>query len=133
MSSGKGSLGAECLLLIKELVGLEAVVQAAEKAAEQIALGCSMSITGQPPPVVVNSSTGGQAYGGESPEVAHCREPVVLDRAMKNDEFLSARPSQGCGAGICLEPASVRKTGCGRRRSRPGRVQLGAHPSQGSW
>jgi len=59
MSSSKGRLDAEGTLLVKQLVGLKAVVEASDKAVEQIALSCSMSITGQPPPSVMSSSTGG--------------------------------------------------------------------------
>jgi hypothetical protein len=59
LSSSKGRLDAEGALLVKQLVGLKAIVEASEKAVEQIALGCSMSITGQPPPIVMRSSTGG--------------------------------------------------------------------------
>jgi hypothetical protein len=49
---------------------LEAVVEAAQEAVEEIALCSSMSIAGETPTVVVGSSTGGEADRSEGPQIA---------------------------------------------------------------
>ena len=56
MSSGKSGHRPKCSLLSVELVGLQAVVEATQKPVEEVALSSSMSIAGQPPPVIVSST-----------------------------------------------------------------------------
>jgi hypothetical protein len=60
-SGGFLSLGArrwEGDVFVVGLVGVEAVVQAAEQAVEQVALGCGVSVAGVAAPVVVGSGAG---------------------------------------------------------------------------
>ena len=65
------------------LAGLQAVIETAEEAVEQIALRGSMSITGQPAAVVVSASTRREPQRGEGPELADCGQTIVLHGSME--------------------------------------------------
>jgi hypothetical protein len=89
------------------LAGLKAVVQAAKESVKQVALRGSMSIAGETPTVVVRSSTGGETYGSEGPQVADRGQTVVLNRAMQDDEFLAAGAGDRRGTGIGLQATTI--------------------------
>jgi hypothetical protein len=93
------------------LAGLKAVVEAAEESVEQIALCGSMSIAGETPTVVVRSSTGGETYGSEGPQIANRCQTVVLDRAMPDDELLAAGAGDRRGTGIGLLATTISEPG----------------------
>ena len=107
MSSGKRVGMRERGFLRIGLAGLQAVVEAAEETIEQIALSGGVSIAGQPAPVVMSSSTGGEAYRCEGPQVAYGGEAAVLDRAMENDQFLATGACHWRGPGVRLEAARI--------------------------
>jgi len=88
-----------------------ASLKAAEEPVEQIALCSSMSIAGETPTVVVRSSTGGEAYGSEGPQIADRSQTVVLDSSMQDDEFLAAGAGDRCGTGIGLQATTISEPG----------------------
>jgi hypothetical protein len=55
---GERGLGVECGCLVVVLAGDQAVVEAAEEASEQVALGCGVPVAGVPAPVVVGAGAG---------------------------------------------------------------------------
>ena len=62
------------------LAGGQAVVQAAEEAAEEVALGGGVPVAVGLAAVVVGSGAGGGGQGGERPDVAGRGEALVLTR-----------------------------------------------------
>ena len=60
---------------------VEAVVQTADHAVEQVALGSGMPVAGLPSAVVVGSGAGGAGECGEGPDVADGGEALVFDLA----------------------------------------------------
>jgi hypothetical protein len=55
---GLSGLGGECGCLVVVLAGGQAVVEAAEQAAEQVALGCGVPVAGVAAAVVVGAGSG---------------------------------------------------------------------------
>jgi len=64
------------------LASLKAVVEAAEESVKQVALRSSMSVAGETTTGVVHSSTGGETYGSEGPQIADRGQTVVLNSPM---------------------------------------------------
>jgi hypothetical protein len=89
LSSGKVKSGWKGLRLSVELAGLEAVIQTAKEAIEQMTLGGSMPITSGSTAVVVGSRSRRGAEGGEGPEVADCRQTPVLDATVQDQQALA--------------------------------------------
>jgi hypothetical protein len=84
-------------MFVEELPGLEAVMQLAEHAVEQVPLGLGVpvSVLASAPVVGFGARRGGQ--GGERPEEACGDEPVVLDEAALPEllavtDFRATRP-----------------------------------------
>ncbi len=66
-------------MLVEELAGLEAVVELAEHAVEQVPLGLGVPVTALAPAPVVGFGSWRGCQGGEGPEEACRDESVVLD------------------------------------------------------
>src|SRR5437764_15479157 len=68
--------------------GGEAVVEDADHAVEQVALGGDVAVAGGLAAVVVGPSAGGGSEGGEGPEVADAGQALVLDAAVHDGRAL---------------------------------------------
>lgn len=80
--------------------------------------------------VAVGAGRGGER--GEGPQEARGHEAVVLDEAASDEVFLARRASDGCGAGVCLEPPGVGEAGAvvANLGEHPGR-ELDSEPGEG--
>ena len=93
------------------LTSLKAIVETAKEPVEEIALCSSVSIAGETPTVVVRSSTRGQSFGGEGPQIADRGKTVVLDSSMQDDELLAAGTGDWRGPGIGVEATAISEPG----------------------
>jgi hypothetical protein len=71
------------------LTDLQAVVETAEKAVEQVPLSGGVSVASVATTIVVATSAWRQTQRGEGPELAHSGQAVVLDRSMQDENLLA--------------------------------------------
>src|SRR2546423_6156572 len=84
--------------LVVVLAGDKAVVEAAEQAVEQVALGGGMPVAGVFAAVVVGAGAGGGGPRGERPDVTGRPEPGVLYAPGRDGPGLFAGAGGGGGA-----------------------------------
>ena len=107
MSSGKSHGRWEGSIFGIELAGLKAVVESAEEAVEQVALGRGVPVAGGAAAVVVRTGTGREAEGGEAPGVADGRQALVLHAPMEHEAAFATGAGDRGRAGVGVERASV--------------------------
>jgi hypothetical protein len=100
------------------------VVEAAEHAVEEIALGGCVAVSIGSSPVVVRSGTWGGGQAGERPDVADRGQTLVLDPAGHDREASAGRPGDRRGPGEGLEAFRVGESGSVV-------ADLGEHPGAG--
>ena len=79
------------------LAGGQAVVQAAEEPAEEVALGGGVPVAVFPAAVVVVAGAGWGGDGGEGPDVTGGGEPLVFDAPVQHGGGLAAGAGDGRG------------------------------------
>src|SRR5690606_5520972 len=81
--------GGEGVLFVEELPGLQAVVELADHAVEQVPLRLGMPVSVVAPSPVVGGGSGRGREGGEGPLVTGVGQAVVLDVAASDEAFLA--------------------------------------------
>ena len=85
----------------------EAVVQAADQAVEEVALGGGVPVADFASAVVVGSGAVCVGHGGEGPDVADAGQALVLDAAGEDGGSLAGGSGdRGC-SGVGLESSGV--------------------------
>jgi hypothetical protein len=91
--------------------GCQAVVQAADHAVEQVALGGGMAVAGLASAVVVGAGAGRSGQRGEGPDVPDRGEALIFDPAVQHSKGLAGCSGDRGGAGVCLDRAGVGEAG----------------------
>lgn len=89
------------------LLGLEAVVELAEEAVQQVPLCGGMPVAMLTSASVVRVGSGGGGEGGEGPEEAGVDQAVVLDEPAADETLLARGPGDGGGSGVRLQRPGV--------------------------
>ena len=97
------------LRFVEGLVGLKTVVKLAQESLEDVTQCGGVPIAVCSAPVIVVLDRARSRDGGEGPDEADCGQSIVLHVTVGNAGAAPGCSRDGCGAGECLEPASVGK------------------------